>query len=133
MLIIENILKSQRFFDFHDKKRNHLKSHDWMKKYQIIFYFNNSKFINDCNRVIFYTQYFFDVIVNWFDNLFVFVIIKWVDWNEFVRRFFMRFDELNWKQTRWLRSTLSINMKFIIKSTIIAFAFKKYTKTSRKI
>ena len=33
ILIVESILKSKRFLDFHNKKRNHLKSHDWMKKH----------------------------------------------------------------------------------------------------
>ena len=28
MLIVENILKNKRSFDFHNKKRSHLKSHD---------------------------------------------------------------------------------------------------------
>ena len=28
MLIVENTLKNKRFFDFHDKERNHLKFHD---------------------------------------------------------------------------------------------------------
>ena len=54
MLIVENILKNKRSLDFHDKERNHLTFHDWMKKHQIIFYFNNSKLINNRNDVIFH-------------------------------------------------------------------------------